>query len=123
MLWNGSPSFKVEIITHSEYSIHALVKVSFPSLFFLLTTVYASPNFNKRKYFWNYLQNLANVVSLPWVLLGDFNDMILDDEKMGGLPVNRNHISAFRNCMDKCGLIDLGFEGPYFTWTNKSPVW
>ena len=123
MLWNGSPSFKVEIITHSEYSIHALVKVSFPSLSFLLTTVYASPNFNKRKFFWNYLQNLANVVSLPWVLLGDFNDMISDDEKMEGLPVNRNRISAFRNCMDKCGLIDIGFEGPYFTWTNKSPVW
>ena len=51
MLWNESPSFKVEIITHSEYSIHALVKVSFPSLSFLLTTIYASPNFNKRKFF------------------------------------------------------------------------
>ena len=76
MLWNGSPSFKVEIITHSEYSIHALVKVSSPSLSFLLTVVYASPNFNKRKFFWEYLQNLATIVSLPWVLLGDFNDMI-----------------------------------------------
>ena len=51
MLWNGSPSFKVEIITHSEYSIHALVKVTFPSLSFLLTTIYASPHFNKRKFF------------------------------------------------------------------------
>ena len=62
-------------------------------------------------------------ISLPWVLLGDFNDMLSDDEKLGGLPVNRTHISAFRNCMDKCGLIDLGFHGLYFTWTNESPVW
>ena len=47
-------------------------------------------------------------ISLPWVLLGDFNDMLSDEEKLGGLPVNRTRISAFRNCMDKCGLMDLG---------------
>ena len=51
LLWNESPSFEVEIITHSEYSIHALVKVSSPSLSFLLTAVYASPSFNMRKFF------------------------------------------------------------------------
>ena len=66
----------MEILTHSEYSIQAFVKVSSPSLSFLLTAVYAFPNFNKRKFFWEYLQNLATIVSLPWVLLGDFNDMI-----------------------------------------------
>ena len=123
LLWNESPSLQIEIITHSEYSIHALVKVSFPSLTFLLTVVYASPNFTKRKFFWEYLQNLATVVSLPWVLLGDFNDMLSNDEKMGGLPVNRYRVTVFRNCMDRCGLMDLGFHGPHFTWTTKSPIW
>ena len=49
--------------------------------------------------------------------------MLLNDEKLGGLPVNRTCISAFRNGMDKCGLLDLGFHGPRFTWTKKSPVW
>ena len=121
LLWNESPSFKVGILTHSDYSIHALVKVPSPSLSFLLTAVYASPNFNKRKIFWNYLQNLATAISLPWVLLEDFNDMLLDDEKLGGLPLNRTNVSAFRACMDNCGLIDLGFQGTRFTWTNKKP--
>ena len=65
-----------------------------------LATAYASPNFNKRKFFWEYLQNLATVISLPWVLLGDFHDMISGDEKMGGLPLNRNRITAFSNCID-----------------------
>ena len=62
-------------------------------------------------------------ISLLWILLGDFNDMLAEDEKLGGLPVNRTRIAAFRNCLDKCGLIDLDFHGPRFTWTNKSPVW
>ena len=25
--------------------------------------------------------------------------------------------------MDQCGLLDLGFHGLRFTWTNKNPVW
>ena len=123
MLWNESPTFFVEIITHSEHSIHALVKVQSLSVSFLLTVVYDPPQFHKRKYFWEYLETLALHVSLPWVLLGDFNDMILDEEKLGGLLVNRTRMSAFRNCMDNCRLIDLAFHGPRYTWTNKSPCW
>ena len=100
-----------------------VVKVQSPSVSFLLTAVYTPPQFHKRKFFWEYLQNLALHVSLPWVLLGDFNDMISGEEKLGGLPVNRTRMSAFRNCMDNCGLIDLGFHGPRYTWTNKSLCW
>ena len=69
------------------------------------------------------MQNLVGVVSLLWVLLGNFNDMLLEDEKIGGSPINRSHITAFKNFMDNCGLMDLGFQGPQLTWTNKSPMW
>ena len=61
--------------------------------------------------------------SLSPIFLRDFNDMISDEEKLGGLPVNRTCISAFRNCMDNYGLMDLGFHGLRFTWTNKSLCW
>ena len=84
LLWNEGPSFNVEIITSSEHSIHALIKVHSPSLSFLFTAVYAPPQFNKRKPFWDYLQNLAVNISLPWLLLGDFNDMISEDESLEG---------------------------------------
>ena len=82
LLWNEGPSFSVEIITCSEHSIHAMIKVHSPSLSFLLTAVYAPPQFNRRKPFWDYLQNLAVNISLPWLLLGDFNDMISEEEKL-----------------------------------------
>ena len=95
LLWNESTSFSVEILTHSDHSLHALVKVNLPPLTFLFTVVYASPNFAKRKIFWNYLENLVATISLPWVLLGDFNDMTSEDEKMGGLPLNKTRIAAF----------------------------
>jgi hypothetical protein len=25
----------------------------------------------------------------------------------------------FRECLEDCGLVDLGFTGPKYTWTNK----
>ena len=85
----------MEILTHSDHSLHAPVKVNLPPLTFLFTAVYASPNFAKCKFFWNYLENLAATISLPWVLLGDFNDMTSEDEKMGGLPLNKTRIAFF----------------------------
>ena len=49
--------------------------------------------------------------------------MLTEDEKMEGLPLNGNRIFAFRECIDQCGLMDLGFHGPRFTWLNKNPIW
>ena len=60
---------------------------------------------------------------MPWVFFGDFNDMLAEKEKMGVLPLNTYRLNAFRDCIDNCGLMILGFHGPKFTWTNKNPIW
>ena len=72
---------------------------------------------------WEYLKNLASSIILLWVVLRDFNEMLAEDEKMGGLPLNGNTISTFRDCIDQCGLMDLGFHGPRYMWTNKILIW
>ena len=66
---------------------------------FLLTAIYASPNFSKRKILWNSLKNFASSVDLPWILLGDFNEMLEENDKIGELPFNGNRIAAFRECV------------------------
>jgi len=48
---------------------------------------------------------------------------LLKIEKMGGLPLNRYRLNAFKHYIDFCGLMDLGFHGPKFTWTNKNLIW
>lgn len=42
---------------------------------------------------------------------------------MGGFRLNLNLIRAFRDCIDHCGLMDLGFHQLQFTCTNKHPNW
>ncbi|CAL8115937.1 unnamed protein product [Prunus armeniaca] len=83
----------------------------------LLTVVYASPCSNVRTSLWKYFDGLAAVCNLPWLLIGDFNDIVCGDEKLGGnLDVGGQH---FIEWLDRNHLIDLGFSGSNFTWCNK----
>lgn len=60
---------------------------------------------------------LAQDMTLPWLVVGDFN-VIVDEEEMGGLPVSMNEIEDFRHCINTCNLFDLGFKGSIYTWWN-----
>ena len=56
---------------------------------------------------------------LPWALMGDFNEVLSEDEKYGGNPICQRRVRAIKECMDDCNMMDLGFSGPKYTWTNK----
>ena len=54
--------------------------------------------------------------------MGDFNDVVSGEEKIGGgggYGICRRRVLEYTNCMDYCNFFDLGFTGPKFTWTNK----
>ena len=52
-------------------------------------------------------------------MTGDFNSILHPHEKLGGKPFNISKAKPFANCINNCKLIDLGFTGPRFTWSNK----
>ncbi|PKI41703.1 hypothetical protein CRG98_037905 [Punica granatum] len=47
---------------------------------------------------------------------GDFNVKLSEEEKAGGAPFNPSEALGFRHTLDACNLIDLGSNGPPFTW-------
>ena len=53
------------------------------------------------------------------MIAGDFNEILASNEKFSTSLASQRRISCFHNCLDKCNLLDLGFNGPRFTWTNK----
>ena len=59
---------------------------------------------------------------MPWVIARDFNEPLLDEDKFGGRAVSVNNSLLFKECLDRCNIVDLGFAGPRFTWTNKREV-
>ena len=68
---------------------------------------------------WQHLEDFVATINRPWVLLGDFNDMLSKDEKLGGLLINPSRIRVFRNCLDNCGLMYLGFHSQKASQVEK----
>ena len=54
--------------------------------------------------------------SAPWICAGDFNEITKQSEKRGGRIQPHGQMQAFREVLDECGFIDLGFVGSEFTW-------
>ena len=95
------------------------MKVRSSSLNWILTAVYASPRHKERCMLWNNLTTVANTYNLPWIIAGDFNEMLSSDDKLGGRPINLYRANIFKECLDACNMADLDFQGPRYTWTNK----
>lgn len=75
-----------------------------------LTAVYANPHSNARRLIWERLDALE--VRKLWVLIGDFNCVLKDEERSSGLGASSALVSwVRRNC-----LIDLGYGGNRYTW-------
>lgn len=49
---------------------------------------------------------------------GDFNDIFNSSKKIGGRPMKLARSSKIWNYVNKCNLIDIGFKGCKFTWSN-----
>ncbi|KAK9988333.1 hypothetical protein SO802_028572 [Lithocarpus litseifolius] len=68
---------------------------------------------------WNNLSTVASTHNLPWIIAGDFNELLSSEDKLGGRPISLYKANIFKECLDACNMADLGFQGPRYTWTNK----
>ncbi|XP_061362450.1 uncharacterized protein LOC133306185 [Gastrolobium bilobum] len=82
----------------------------------LATFVYGSPRRIERIKLWEELMVIAESVVGPWVVIGDFNSVLRQYEKVGGLDVCWRSIQDMQKCLEKCRVSDIGFKGPSFTW-------
>ena len=74
------------------------------------TGFYGYPERQRRQESWGLLRGLSQVSSLPWCVLGDFND------KLGGRAHPKGLLDGFCDVLEECELQDLGFTGSPFTW-------
>ncbi|KAI9109490.1 hypothetical protein K1719_019544 [Acacia pycnantha] len=61
------------------------------------------------------LRNFASTISNPWVVVGDFNDILSLNKRTGGADVNFSRIKSFQDRVQPCQLSNMGFNGPSFT--------
>lgn len=66
--------------------------------------------------------SVAELHNMPWVIASDFNEPLLSEDKFGGRSVSVSRSLLFKECLDKFNMLDIGFAGPRFTWTNRREV-
>ena len=121
ILWN-SDKVHITQLAVSEQEIHILVKVTSSNFEFICTTIYASPRFHERCILWNNLKNATSLHNKPWIITEDFNEVLAEEDKFGGRTISTNISLIFKECLDFCNMVDLGFNGPYFTWMNRREI-
>ena len=114
LMWNNS-NINVKILNSSRHFIHGSVDEG-SSEAWLFTVVYANPNAILKKQCFEEVANLARNVRLPWMVIGDFNEILMATEKSGGVGVDNRRIHRFAKWVQECKLIDLGSKGPKYTW-------
>uniref|UniRef100_A0A2N9GUT0 Uncharacterized protein n=1 Tax=Fagus sylvatica TaxID=28930 RepID=A0A2N9GUT0_FAGSY len=58
-----------------------------------------------------------------WLIIGDLNSIVKKSEKRGGSSSSLSSSSSFLTFVSNTGAIDLGFNGPRFTWSNRREGW
>ncbi|XP_020696167.1 uncharacterized protein LOC110109440 [Dendrobium catenatum] len=87
----------------------------------MISTVYASKETMKRRYLWEFFQEASNR-DIPFIVKGDFNCILAQEDKKGGRRFKNNQGSLdMLKFMNENDYHEVEFVGPRYTWCyNKS---
>ena len=116
LLWMNDVNLHVR--TFSPRHIDAVVNPGIDDAW-RFTGFYGAPEVANREDSWLVLRHLSSQFILPWVCIRDFNEITKLSEKLGGAIRSEFQMQNFRDCLDVCGLKDLGYSGLPYTWCNR----
>ncbi|XP_019150699.1 PREDICTED: uncharacterized protein LOC109147555 [Ipomoea nil] len=120
-LWKKNNT--VRLLSYSQS--HIDVEVSLFNRLWRMTCIYGIPERNRREETWDLLRTLKDRSLLPWVVIGDFNNLLYQAEKKGGNPYPNSLLRGFGDAVDDCGLMQIPMRGHQYTWQKGkgTPNW
>uniref|UniRef100_A0A803PY28 Endonuclease/exonuclease/phosphatase domain-containing protein n=1 Tax=Cannabis sativa TaxID=3483 RepID=A0A803PY28_CANSA len=116
LLWRVSA--EAHFLNYSQH--HISIEVRIPGMVrWRLTGFYGEPNRSLRHQTWTLLRTMATESSLPWCCIGDFNNIMSNEDKKGGRPYPQSLITGFQETISACHLIDLEMKGYPYTWERS----
>jgi len=117
--WNPN-KIKVRVLKETRQLIHLNVLDIQLNKYSEITYVYGLHTSNERKNLWKDLCSIASSSQgLPWITLGDFNEILDPLETSGGNPKRDPGMDEFSNCLYQACLADLRYTGIFYTWSNR----
>ena len=119
MLWKEG--ITVEIKTYSQDHIDAWIEGGWDGGCWHLTRFYGNPNIAKRSESWAKLKSLKGMSSLPWLTIGDFNEITSLTEKERGQARPRRQMQNFIDAINYYGFKEVAFTRPKYTLWYQQP--
>ena len=108
MLWKEEVSLGIQTYSSNHIDAHIMTDPNSP---WRLTGFYGRPGELRKHESWTYLRHLHSRDSLPWVCIGDYNEILKSEKKQGHLSRSIRLMEDFRTVLLHYGLIDIGFQG------------
>jgi hypothetical protein len=83
------------------------------------TFVYGEPKPQDRHLMWTLMHDLKPLSSEPWLMMGDFNEAMWQEEHFSMTKRSERLMADFRDALSHCDLHDMGFVGAPWTFDNK----
>ncbi|KAA3461736.1 reverse transcriptase [Gossypium australe] len=110
-------SIEVTLKSYSKWHIDVMVKEDRRKEEWRFTGLYGSPYVKDQDLVWTLLKSLSRDCSCPWLVAGDFNEIMYSfEKKKGELQRDQHRMEMFRDTLAKCHLMDVGYSGAWFTW-------
>ncbi|PNX79596.1 endonuclease/exonuclease/phosphatase family protein, partial [Trifolium pratense] len=116
VMWKESSSCRV--MNYSRNFINLLVEDQNKGDW-RITCYYGYPERGRRRNAWQLLRDLCDMSQLPWCIIGDFNDLLSQEDKRGVHPHPNWLCSGFRQAVNDCDLSDIEMAGYSFTWVKS----
>lgn len=116
MFWKKP--YVLELRNFSKYHIDMLVKEEGKDPW-RITGWYGEATRSLRYKTWDMMRFLRADSDLPWLCIGDFNEVLRREEQFGPNERNMAQINLFREAVDVCQLCDIGYSGLDWTFERR----
>ncbi|CAL9217005.1 unnamed protein product [Arabidopsis halleri] len=119
-----SAEVDLHLIHMSAQQITCWIRFQASGEIFICSFVYASNFAIDRRALWKELTDIqvgcVQTIN-PWIVVGDFNVTLATTEHSRYLDYlqDQSAMQEFQNMLQNCGLEDLSYVGPVFTWSNS----
>ena len=109
----------LQVIVKDKRFFHCVVNGNEINDKWFITLIQGPPYPVEKKKFWNLLRDTGDGCKDPWIIAGDFNEILDKGEKWGRKSFKPRKAELCLDFLRKMKMFDIGSVGPTFTWTNR----